>query len=121
MTSPYKLAKDSPSRQLLWELGQLAISTQEGFYAHLDRESHEREALHQKALAAATAKHENVRRTAEQYQERLDEQIQAERKRRERTKSKKSWKSCVEKRSNEKSSRGKGRWNEQRQLRMRRR
>ena len=82
MTSPYKLAKDSPSRQLLWELGQLAISTQEGFYAHLDRESHEREALHQQALAAATAKHENVRRTAEQYRERLDEQIQAERKRR---------------------------------------
>lgn len=83
MTSPYKLAKDSPSRQLLWELGQLAISTQEGFYAHLDRESHEREALHQQALAAATAKHENVRRTAEQYREKLEEQIQAEQRRRE--------------------------------------
>ena len=83
MASPYKLAKDSPSRQLLWELGQLAISTQEGFYAHLDRESHEREALHQQALAVATAKHESVRRTAEQYRERLEEQIQAERKRRE--------------------------------------
>ena len=83
MTSPYKLAKDSPSRQLLWELGQLAISTQERFYAHLDRESHERETLHQQALAAATAKHENVRRTAEQYRERLEEQIQAERRRRE--------------------------------------
>ena len=83
MASPYKLAKDSPSRQLLWELGQLAISTQEGFYAHLDRESHEREELHQQALAAATAKHESVRRTAEQYRERLEEQIQAERKRRE--------------------------------------
>lgn len=83
MTSPYKVAKDSPSRQLLWELGQLAISTQEGFYAHLDRESHEREALHQQALAAATVKHESVRRTAEQYRERLDAQIQAERKRRD--------------------------------------
>ena len=83
MTSPYKLAKDSPSRQLLWELGQLAISTQEGFYAHLDRESHEREALHQQALAAATAKHEKVRRTAEQYREKLEEQIQAEQRRRE--------------------------------------
>ena len=83
MTSPYKLAKDSPSRQLLWELGQLAISTQEGFYAHLDRENHERETLHQQALAAATAKHEKVRRTAEQYRERLEEQIQAERRRRE--------------------------------------
>ena len=83
MTSPYKLAKDSPSRQLLWELGQLAISTQEGFYAHLDRESHEREALHQQALAAATAKHESVRRTAEQYRERLEAQIQAEQKRRD--------------------------------------
>lgn len=83
MTSPYKLAKDSPSRQLLWELGQLAISTQEGFYAQLDRESHEREALHQQALAAATAKHESVRRTAEQYRERLEEQILAERKRRD--------------------------------------
>lgn len=83
MTSPYKLAKDSPSRQLLWELGQLAVSTQEGFYAHLDREGHERETLHQQALAAATAKHESVRRTAEQYRERLEEQIQAERKRRD--------------------------------------
>lgn len=83
MTSPYKLAKDSPSRQLLWELGQLAISTQEGFYAHLDRESHKRQALHQQALAAATAKHESVRRTAEQYQERLEEQIRAEQKRRD--------------------------------------
>lgn len=83
MTSPYKLAKDSPSRQLLWELGRLAISTQEGFYAHLDRESHEREALHQQALAAATAKHESVRRSAEQYRERLDAQLQAERKQRE--------------------------------------
>ena len=83
MTSPYKLAKDSPSRQLLWELGQLAISTQEGFYAHLDRESHERETLHQQALAAATAKHEKVRRTAEQFRERLEEQKQAERKQKE--------------------------------------
>ena len=83
MTSPYKLAKDSPSRQLLWELRQLSISTQEGFYAHLDRESHERKVLHQQALAAATAKHESVRRTAEQYRERLEEQIQAERKRRD--------------------------------------
>ena len=83
MTSPYKLAKDSPSRQLLWELGRLAISTQEDFYANLDRESHEREALHQQALAVANAKHENVRRTAEQYRERLEEQIEAERKRRE--------------------------------------
>ena len=83
MTSPYKLAKDSPSRQLLWELSQLAISTQEGFYAHLDKENHEREVLHQEALATATAKHENVRRTAEQYRERLEAQIQLERKRRE--------------------------------------
>lgn len=83
MTSPYKFAKDSPSRQLLWELGRLAISDQEGFYAQLDRESHEREALHQQALAAATAKHENVRRTAEQYRERLEAQIQAELKSRE--------------------------------------
>ena len=83
MTSPYKSAKDSPSRQLLWELGQLAISTQEGFYAHLDRESNEREALHQQALAAATAKHESVRRTAEQYRERLEGQIEAERRRRD--------------------------------------
>ena len=83
MTSPYKLAKDSPSRQLLWELSQLAVSTQEGFYAHLDRESHEREALHQQALAAATAKHESVRRTAEQYRERLEAQIHLERQRRQ--------------------------------------
>ena len=83
MTSPYKLAKDSPSRQLLWELNRLAISDQEGFYAQLDKESHEREVLHQQALAEATAKHENVRRAAEQYREKLEAQIQEELKRRE--------------------------------------
>ena len=81
MSSPYKLATDSPSRQLLWELNQLAISTQEGFYAHLDRENDDREALHRTALAAAAAEHERVRKTAEFERERLELQVQHERKR----------------------------------------
>lgn len=83
MASPYKLAKDSPSRQLLWELSQIAISDQRDFYAHLDKENDERGALHRQALAEAAAQHDRVRRTAEQYRERLELQVQAERHKRE--------------------------------------
>lgn len=83
MSSPYKSAKDSPSKQLLWELGQKARLEQELFYAHLDRENDEREALHRQALAAASAEHDRVRRNAEQYREQLERQIQADRARRE--------------------------------------
>lgn len=82
-TSPYKLATDSPSRQLLWELSQLAISSQQQFYAHLDNENDERELEHKKALNEAAAEHDRVRRSAEQFREQLELQIQAERQRKE--------------------------------------
>ncbi len=83
MASPYKLAKDSPSRQLLWELSQIAISDQRDFYAQLDKENDERRLLHRQALAEAAVQHDRVRRTAEQYREKLELQIQAERQKRE--------------------------------------
>ena len=83
MSSPHKNAPDSPSRQLLYELNQLAISSQEGFYAQLDREAEERESRHKKALAAAAIQHERVRKSVELERQRLEAQIQAERERRE--------------------------------------
>ncbi|KAL9131083.1 MAG: hypothetical protein Q9217_000906 [Psora testacea] len=83
MSNPYNNAPDSPSGQLLHELNQLAINTQEGFYAQLDREAEERERLHKKALAAAAAQHERVRESVELERQRLEAQIQAERERRE--------------------------------------
>lgn len=83
MTSPYKLAPDSPSRQLLYELSRLAITTQENLYARLDRESEEREAIHHQALVAAAAEHDRIRRGAEQERERLELQLQIEREKRE--------------------------------------
>ncbi|KAK4694596.1 nucleoporin GLE1, partial [Lecanoromycetidae sp. Uapishka_2] len=83
MSSPWRLARDSPSRQLLWELGQLNLSDRESFNSQLDREHEERAALHRQALNAASAEHDRVRRSAEQFRQRLDAQIQAEQQRRE--------------------------------------
>ena len=83
MTSPYKNASDSPSRQLLYELSRLGITAQENFYARLDRESRERETLHKDALAAAAVAHERIRRGAEIEREKLELQLQAERRRRD--------------------------------------
>lgn len=83
MTSPCKNARDSPSRQLLYELSRLGITAQENFYARLDRESREREALHRAALAAAALAHERIRRGAEIERERLELRLQAERRRRD--------------------------------------
>lgn len=83
MDSPYKHATDSASKQLLYELGQLRITTQEDFYARLDRENHEREVAHRAALAAAAAEHDRVRHSAEVEREKLELQIEAERRRRE--------------------------------------
>ena len=82
-TSPYRLATDSPSRQLQWELQQLAISAQEDFNAQLDLENEQREALHKEALNEASARHDRVRREAEQARAQLEQQILAERRRRE--------------------------------------
>ena len=83
MTSPYKNATDSPSRQLLYELSRLGITAQENLYARLDRESREREVLHKDALAAAALAHERIRRSAEIEREKLELQLQAERRRRD--------------------------------------
>ena len=83
MDSPYKHATDSPSKQLLYELGQLRITAQEDFHAQLDRENHEREVAHRVALAAAAAEHDRVRHNAEVEREKLELQIEAERKKRE--------------------------------------
>ena len=81
--SPYKSAKDSPSRQLLWELSQLAIAAQEKFHDRLDRDSKEREVIHSSALAAAIAEHERVRRDAETERQRVELQIREEQRKRE--------------------------------------
>lgn len=83
MTSPYKNATDSPSRQLLYELSQLCIANQEDFYARLDRENKELEAQHVKALAAAAAKHDRIRKNAENVRAKVEQQLQIERQKRE--------------------------------------
>ena len=83
MSSPYKQAADSPSRQLLWELSQLGISNQEEFYARLDQESHEREIIHRNALTAAVARHTRVRESADNARRELELRIENERQRRE--------------------------------------
>ena len=83
MDSSYKHATDSPSKQLLYELGQLRIIAQEEFYAQLDRENHEKEVVHRAILAAAAAEHDRVRQNAEVEREKLELRIEAERKRRE--------------------------------------
>ncbi|KAI9698999.1 MAG: hypothetical protein M1836_003188 [Candelina mexicana] len=83
MESPYKQAVDSPSRQLLWELGQLRIDADEDLYSRLERETRERERTHHAALAAAAAEHERVRQGAEIARERFQLELDQERKRRE--------------------------------------
>jgi len=83
MSSPWKSATDSPSRQLLWELSRLGIASQESFYARLDRQNHEREIVHKKALAAAAAEHNRIRESAELVRSELELQVQNERRRRD--------------------------------------
>ena len=83
MQSPYKLATDSPSRQLLWELNEVTIAGQRGHYAHLDQQDARKAARDRQALANAAARHEKVRRDAEQYREQLLLQEQAEAQRRD--------------------------------------
>ncbi|KAL8924080.1 MAG: hypothetical protein Q9208_004217 [Pyrenodesmia sp. 3 TL-2023] len=70
--SPWKAARDSPSRQLLWELSRLAVTQQEDLYERLDREAQEREAAHKSILALSQARHEQVRKDAEIERDRLD-------------------------------------------------
>ena len=80
--SPYKLAMDGPSRQLLWELGRLQILDREAFQSRLDRESKEKEALHNAALAAAAARHEQIWREAEFERKRVLMEAEEEEQRR---------------------------------------
>lgn len=82
-SSPWRSAPDSPSRQLLLELSQLAISAQERFQARQERENNDRAVNHRNALAAAAIEHERIRRGAEIEREKLDHQIRLERQRRE--------------------------------------
>ena len=81
--SPYKLALDAPSRQLLWELGQLAISSRADFDAKLEKADREHENEHRRALEAAAVEHERVRESAVRQMEILSLQIEDERRRRE--------------------------------------
>ena len=83
MSSPYKSAVDSPSRQLLWELSCLSIASQEECNARLDEDNREREAVHRRALAAAAEKHTRVREGAEIARRELELKIENERRRRE--------------------------------------
>lgn len=83
MASPYKLASDSPSRQLLYELSRLGVTSQENLYTRLDQDNKEREILHREALALAAAEHDRVRESAVAVQKQLQLQIEAERKRRD--------------------------------------
>ena len=84
MASQYKFAADSPSRQLLHELGRLANATQQEFYARLDREAKQREVVHRNDLAAAAAGHERIRRNAEIARETLQLKLDAELRQREK-------------------------------------
>ena len=83
MSSPYKSAPDSPSRQLLWELGRFSLEFQEEFHAQLDEQSRVQEAIHKEALAAAVERHKRVRESAENARKELELRIEDERKRRE--------------------------------------
>ena len=83
MPTPRRIAPDSPSRQLLYELNQLFISDQAEFLERLDRENAAREKIHREALAAAAAAHEKVRQSVELERRRLDEHVKAERERRD--------------------------------------
>jgi len=83
MDSPHKHATDSPSKQLLLELGRLRLDAEENFHARLERVTSEREKAHKAALAAAAIEHERVRRSAEAAAERFQLELEKEKKRRE--------------------------------------
>lgn len=83
MDSPHKHATDSPSKQLLFELGRLRLNAEENFHARLERETSEREKAHKAALAAAAIEHERVRRSAEAAAERFQLELEKEKKRKE--------------------------------------
>ncbi|KAI4267603.1 MAG: hypothetical protein LQ337_008269 [Flavoplaca oasis] len=81
--SPWKAAKDSPSRQLLWELSRLALAEQEESLERLDQACRERGALLKSALDEAAARHDKVRRDAEAEGARIEQERQQAKARRE--------------------------------------
>lgn len=83
MASPYKTPIDNPSRQLLHELSRLSLVMHDDFYQRLDRENKLREIDHRNALASAAAEHSRIRRSAEIEREKLELQLDAERRRRD--------------------------------------
>ena len=81
--SPWKAAKDSPSRQLLWELSRLALAEQEESLERLDEACRQRGAVLKSALDEAAARHDKVRRDAEAEGARIEQERQQAKARRE--------------------------------------
>ncbi|KAK2760744.1 hypothetical protein FQN54_001980 [Arachnomyces sp. PD_36] len=93
----YSRLPDSPSRQLIQELTrdleqvrihnaelkQVRAYERKSFYEKLDRIEREREAEHNAGLAAAAARHEEVRREAEETLKEHLRQVEEERQRKE--------------------------------------
>lgn len=71
------------SSTLLDELSQLLIDDDRAFRKELDEQSLKQQKLHVEALEKALAQHEAVRRSAEQMHEKIQIEIEAERKRQE--------------------------------------
>ena len=65
MSSPWKSAQDSPSRELLYELSRQQRFAQESFYEQLDKEASEKQAAYQLSIEAAARQHDAIRRQAE--------------------------------------------------------
>ncbi|GAB7361194.1 hypothetical protein MBLNU230_g1225t1 [Neophaeotheca triangularis] len=68
--SPSRNYTESPSERLAQELTHLLIDSDKAFASQLDAQAKEQEVLHRKALEDARAKHEAVRRGAEEAHER---------------------------------------------------
>ncbi|KZF26476.1 GLE1-domain-containing protein [Xylona heveae TC161] len=79
MSSPWKSATDSPSRQLLLELGRIRSDANDSFYSRLDEETLTLEAAHRAALVAAAAEHERVRQSAEIAREQFELELERQR------------------------------------------
>ncbi|KAK3725231.1 hypothetical protein LTR37_000742 [Vermiconidia calcicola] len=77
------LANDSPSRQLVEDLGRMLINDDRIFQRSLDEQTSAQERLHREALELARAKHEEVCASADRARERVELEIEKERRRRE--------------------------------------
>ncbi len=74
---------DSPSRQLLEDLGRMLINDERNFRSSLDEQTAVQHRLHVEALDRALAKHESVRVSAERARERVELELEQERQRRD--------------------------------------